>query len=170
LRRGGARLEIEAGDISICVVQGDISRLQDPVDVIVSPDDNYPSAGGGVLSAIRRVAASAEIDAQTLALAGGGEGPSPLQVGTAVVTAAGKLEAKAIVHAIVIDLDRGTLPSASLRIVLWSVRSATTSFSSRFLRAELEQFADCGSRAITARPAVCHRLHHISWPGVSPKR
>jgi len=79
------------------IYQGDITNLV--TDVIVSSDDNYLTMSGGVSARIRQVGGD-EIYWETRNLI-------PLFLGDVAVTRAGKLRARKLFHAVVIDFDEG---------------------------------------------------------------
>ncbi len=93
--------------INVCY--GDITRVH--ADAIVSSDDNKLSMGGGVSAAILKAAGDRLWSASRRHV--------PAKLGTAVVTTAGNLPAKYILHAIVIDLDEWQWPDVDI------VRTAT---------------------------------------------
>lgn len=98
----GRVIEIQLGDIT-----------EVTADVIVSSDDNHITMGGGVSLSILN-AGGEEIWNESRKYV-------PAQLGTAVVTPAGRLHAKYVFHAIVIDFDQGIWPNGNV------VQSATTS-------------------------------------------
>ncbi len=73
----------------LAVVKGDITVLK--VDAIVNPANSLMLMGGGVAGAIKRVGGE-EIEREAMKYA-------PVPVGEAVVTGAGRLPAKAVIHA-----------------------------------------------------------------------
>jgi O-acetyl-ADP-ribose deacetylase (regulator of RNase III) len=75
--------------LQVHVAQADITNL--PVDAIVNPANSLGIMGGGVAGAIRRSGGD-EIQAQAMKR-------SPIAVGAAVVTGAGSLPAKHVIHA-----------------------------------------------------------------------
>jgi O-acetyl-ADP-ribose deacetylase (regulator of RNase III) len=81
--------EREFKGTKIIVVAGDITKLE--VDAIVNPANSQLIMGGGVAGAILR-AGGREIQEEAFKKA-------PIQVGQAVVTTAGKLKAKYVIHA-----------------------------------------------------------------------
>lgn len=85
------------GPWRVNLVLGDLSRLGQPVDVIVSSDDNYLSHGGGVSAALWE-AAGESLDAEVADLA-------PLRLGDLRITGAGDLAGQQVVHAVTLDLD-----------------------------------------------------------------
>lgn len=85
------RLELE-------VVEGDITTLD--VDAVANAANDHLWMGGGVAGAIKR-AGGDEIEREAIA-----KGPVP--VGSAVVTGAGRLRAKHIVHGVVMGQDLST--------------------------------------------------------------
>lgn len=82
----------------IRLVQGDITAL--PVDAIVNAANDQLWMGAGVAGAIKR-AGGEEIEREAVA-------QGPIAVGEAVVTGAGKLKAKHVVHAAVMGQDLRT--------------------------------------------------------------
>src|SRR5271157_361560 len=101
------------------VLHGDICGVASGVEAVVSSDDNYLSAAGGVSGAILRAAADDSIRAEMerhVCGSGprGGRSRSQLAAGDAVATGAGRLGAKHIFHAVVIDFDRDLLPDANI--------------------------------------------------------
>lgn len=92
-------------------VQGDITRLD--VDAITNAANDHLWMGAGVAGAIKR-AGGAAIEREAVAL-------GPIPVGSAVVTGAGDLRARHVVHAAVMGQDlRTDLPTvaATTRSVL----------------------------------------------------
>lgn len=75
------------------VTYGDITEIA--ADAVVSSDDNYISMGGGVSEAIRLKGGES--------IAEEARKHTPVDLGDAVVTSAGRLDAKYIFHAITID-------------------------------------------------------------------
>jgi len=78
--------------------QGDITQIE--LDAVVNAANNRLWMGGGVAGALKRVGGR-EIEAEAVA-----KGPIP--VGEAVVTGAGKLKAKYVIHAAVMGQDLKT--------------------------------------------------------------
>lgn len=83
---------------SIEVVQGDITT--EATDTIVNAANNHLWMGGGVAGAIKR-AGGEEIEREAIAL-------GPIDVGNAVITSAGKLQTKHVIHAAVMGQDLHT--------------------------------------------------------------
>jgi WD40 repeat protein len=84
-------------DKLVRIYQGDITNLV--TDVIVSSDDNYLTMGGGVSARIRQVGGeNIYREARNLI---------PLSLGEVAVTTAGKLRARKLFHAVVIDFYEG---------------------------------------------------------------
>ncbi len=73
----------------LAVVKGDITAVK--VDAIVNPANSLMIMGGGVAGAIKR-AGGEEIEREAMKYA-------PVPVGEAVVTGAGRLSVKAVIHA-----------------------------------------------------------------------
>ncbi len=84
--------------IKIEVYRGDITQLE--LDALVNAANNRLWMGGGVAGALKR-AGGKEIEAEAIK-----KGPIP--IGEAVVTGAGKLKAKYIIHAAVMGQDLKT--------------------------------------------------------------
>jgi len=84
--------------INIEVYKGDIARLE--LDAVVNAANNRLWMGGGVAGALKR-AGGKEIEDEAVT-----KGPIP--VGEAIVTGAGKLKAKYIIHAAVMAQDLKT--------------------------------------------------------------
>src|SRR5262245_28545604 len=92
------RKTFRSGARQIDVVVASITQLGEPVDAIASSDDNRLSHGGGVSEAIWK-AAGPELT-RFVARA-----QPPLRLGQVFVSPAGNLAARAILHAVTIDLD-----------------------------------------------------------------
>ena len=88
-----AREEYPGGGV-FEVVTGDL--LEEPVDAIVNAANGRLAHGGGVAAAIARAAGPALVEEGDRIVAGGG----PIEVGEAVVTTAGRLPFKGVVHAV----------------------------------------------------------------------
>jgi O-acetyl-ADP-ribose deacetylase (regulator of RNase III) len=89
-------LLFRVGDVEIAVSYTDITTLS--VDVIVSSDDTDVSMGGGLSGTIRERAGDVVFDEAQKQL--------PAKHGDVLVTSGGKLPAKNIFHALVINYDR----------------------------------------------------------------
>ena len=75
--------------MKITIIQGDITNLS--VDAIVNAANSYGYMGGGVAGAIKRIGGR-EIEMEAVSQA-------PIPVGHAVLTTAGRLRCKHVVHA-----------------------------------------------------------------------
>jgi O-acetyl-ADP-ribose deacetylase (regulator of RNase III) len=84
--------------IAIEVIDGDITKVS--ADAVVNAANNYLWMGAGVAGAIKR-AGGKEIEEEAVR-------KGPIQVGEAVVTGAGSLHVKYIIHAAVMDQDLRT--------------------------------------------------------------
>ena len=82
-------------EVKIKLVQGDITDQE--VDAIVNAANNHLWMGAGVAGAIKRKGGK-EIEDEAM-----NKGPIP--IGEAVVTCAGKLKAKYVIHAAVMGQD-----------------------------------------------------------------
>lgn len=88
----------QCGSVLVRVVQGDITRLDERQDCLVSSDDNHLTHGGGVSRDIWRAAGpSIEMAAR--------QHVGSLRLGDVVSTGAGSLNAGHILHAVTIDFD-----------------------------------------------------------------
>jgi O-acetyl-ADP-ribose deacetylase (regulator of RNase III) len=81
--------------VEVVAFHGDITKLE--VDAIVNAANTRLLMGGGVAGAIKR-AGGGEIEEEAVA-------KGPIKIGEAVVTRAGKLKAKYIIHAPTMELD-----------------------------------------------------------------
>jgi len=116
------------GDRILVVVKGDITRLR--VDAVVNPANSFMVMGGGVAGALKKVGGEEiERDAKKHA---------PVPVGGAVTTTAGRLPAKAVIHA-------PTMERPAMRIPLENAVKAA--------RAALEEAARRGFESV-ALPAM----------------
>ncbi len=86
---------MKIGNTEIKVVQGDITELK--VDAIVNAANNKLVMGGGVAGAIKRIGGKS-IEDEAVKL-------GPIKIGEAVVTGAGNLPAKYIIHAATMGMD-----------------------------------------------------------------
>ena len=94
--------------MKITVLQGDLTKLK--VDAIVNPANSFGEMGGGVAGVIRRIGGE-EIEREAVRQA-------PIPIGKAVVTTAGSLPCKKVIHA-------PTMVNPSERTDTASVRKAT---------------------------------------------
>jgi O-acetyl-ADP-ribose deacetylase (regulator of RNase III) len=101
--------EYKIGDRVITIVRGDITQSQ--VEAIVNPANSRLIMGGGVAGAIRR-AGGPTIEKEALQRA-------PIGIGDAIVTNAGKLAARYVIHA-------PTMPLPAMSTDLESVEKATS--------------------------------------------
>lgn len=82
-------MEIACGGSRIRVIHGDICDFEG--DAIVNPANTRGTMGGGVALAIKRRGGE-EIEREAMA-------KSPIPIGSAVITTAGRLKCKAVIHA-----------------------------------------------------------------------
>ena len=75
--------------MKITIVEGDITNLE--VDAIVNAANSYGYMGGGVAGAIKRIGGE-EIEIEAVSEA-------PIPIGSAVITKAGKLKCRYVIHA-----------------------------------------------------------------------
>ena len=94
------------GDLTIVVKRGDLTK--EPADAICNPANSSLRMGGGAAGAIKR-AGGEEIEQEALKHA-------PLPVGKAVVTGAGKLKVRWVVHAP--TMERPAMATTSEKVYL----------------------------------------------------
>lgn len=92
------RIEKKFKDKKIILLQGDITDLE--TDAIVNAANNHLWMGSGVAGAIKRKG-GVEIEKEA-------RSKGPVEIGEAVVTSAGKLKAKYVIHAAVMGQDLQT--------------------------------------------------------------
>jgi O-acetyl-ADP-ribose deacetylase (regulator of RNase III) len=90
-----------AGGHAFEVVTGDL--LSEPVDAIVNAANGHLAHGGGVAAAIARAAGPALVEEGERIVSQSG----PIEVGDAVVTTAGRLPFKGVIHAVGPHLGMG---------------------------------------------------------------
>ncbi len=88
-------MENESQKIKIRLIQGNITEQE--VDAIVNAANNHLWMGAGVAGAIKRKGGN-EIEKEAMS-------KGPLPIGEAVVTKAGSLKAKYVIHAVVMGQD-----------------------------------------------------------------
>lgn len=81
--------------VKVEAIHGDITKLE--VDAIVNAANTHLYMGGGVAGAIKR-AGGKEIEEEAVK-------KGPIKIGETVVTSAGKLKAKFVIHAPTMELD-----------------------------------------------------------------
>jgi O-acetyl-ADP-ribose deacetylase (regulator of RNase III) len=90
-------LRLSKNSVSVTLVLGDITEFTG--DAIVNPANKYLVMGGGVAGAIKkRGGVGIEHEARKYA---------PIEIGEAVVTSAGRLKCKAVIHAPTVDSPGG---------------------------------------------------------------
>ena len=89
---------VSVGPTAIETQKGDISQAQ--VEAVVNAANNHLWMGGGVAGALKR-AGGIEIESEAMA-------KGPVDIGAAVVTSAGSLHAKYVIHAAVMGQDLQT--------------------------------------------------------------
>jgi len=92
------KIEKYFNDKRIILIQSDITDLE--TDAIVNAANDHLWMGSGVAGAIKSKG-GAEIEEEAIAR-------GPIQIGEAVVTSAGKLKAKYVIHAVVMGQDLQT--------------------------------------------------------------
>lgn len=97
------------------VVEGDITQVE--ADAIVNAANSHLWMGGGVAGAIRRKGGE-EIEREAVA-------QGPIEVGDAVVTGAGRLKARYIIHAATMGPDLRTDADKVYKATLSALRRAT---------------------------------------------
>ncbi|HDN76176.1 MAG TPA: macro domain-containing protein [Acidilobales archaeon] len=119
----GELCEYVYGGVTVKVLIGDITKVH--VDAVVNPANSLMIMGGGVAGALRRVGGDViEEEARRYA---------PVPVGKAVVTTAGKLPVKYVIHS-------PTMERPAMRTTTEKVRLAT--------RAALEKANELGIKSI----------------------
>lgn len=106
-------MEFRYRNVLIEVLEGDITEVK--VDAIVNPANSLLIMGGGVAGAIKRKGGS-KIEEEARKMA-------PVEIGEAVVTSAGTLPAKWVIHAPTVKRPAGR---ASLESVSLATRAALT--------------------------------------------
>ncbi|MCD6110240.1 MAG: macro domain-containing protein [Thermoplasmata archaeon] len=109
--------EYSFGGVKLLVKEGDITAEE--VDAIVNAANNHFWMGGGVAGAIKR-RGGAEIEREAVS-----KGPVP--VGEAVVTGAGRLKARYVIHAAVMGQDLATDGEKVRRAALSALKVARES-------------------------------------------
>jgi O-acetyl-ADP-ribose deacetylase (regulator of RNase III) len=89
---------VQVGQTSLEIQRGDISQAK--VDAVVNAANNHLWMGAGVAGALKR-AGGIEIESEAVS-------KGPIEVGEAVVTRAGKLPAKYVIHAAAMGQDLTT--------------------------------------------------------------
>jgi O-acetyl-ADP-ribose deacetylase (regulator of RNase III) len=107
-------MEKNLSGLKIKLIQGDITDLE--VDAIVNAANNHLWMGAGVAGAIKRKGGK-EIEDEAMK-----KGPIP--IGEAIVTSAGKLKAKYVIHAAVMGQDLVTNEEYIKNATLNSLRRA----------------------------------------------
>ncbi len=116
-------MEVSVGGVLLRVVEGDITQMA--TDAIVNAANNHFWMGGGVAGAIKR-AGGGNIETEAMS-----RGPVP--VGESVVTRAGSLPARYVIHAAVMGQDLQTNTK--------SIRDATRSTLERAEELGIESVA-----------------------------
>lgn len=110
----------------VSILLGDITTVV--ADAIVSSDDSHLTKSGGVSRAILKAGGDVILNEAR-------QQASEAKLGTALVTSAGDLQAKYVIHAIVIDFDNWQWPDVEV------VRNATASCLSQADRLGCETIA-----------------------------
>jgi len=97
----------------IVIVRGDITEIE--ADAIVNPANVQMIMGGGVAGAIRRKGGE-EIQQEALKKA-------PVRIGSAIVTGAGRLRARYVIHAPTVETPGG---KSSLEFIRKAVKAAVS--------------------------------------------
>jgi O-acetyl-ADP-ribose deacetylase (regulator of RNase III) len=90
-------LRLSKNSVSVTLILGDITEFKG--DAIVNPANKYLVMGGGVAGAIKK-RGGVEIEREARKYA-------PIEIGEAVVTSAGRLKCKAVIHAPTVDSPGG---------------------------------------------------------------
>ena len=110
--------------IEFKLLLGDITRVE--CEAIVNPANSLMIMGGGVAGAIKRVGGE-EIEREALSKA-------PVRVGDAVITGAGRLKAKYVIHA-------PTMEKPAMRIGVGNVEKAVRAVLRRMVEAGIREVA-----------------------------
>ena len=102
--------------MQVHVAKGDITLI--PVDAIINPANSLGIMGGGVAGAIKRRGGES-IQQEAMACA-------PIAVGAAVVTGAGRLHTKAVIHAPTMDEPGTTIGVENVRRAIRAALIAAT--------------------------------------------
>ena len=94
--------------MKITITEGDITNIE--VDAVVNAENSYGYMGGGVAGAIKKYGGE-EIEFEAVSQA-------PIPIGFAVITTAGKLKAKHVIHA-------PTMEQPAARIDVGNISEAT---------------------------------------------
>ena len=90
-------MRLSKNSVSVTLILGDITEFKG--DAIVNPANKYLVMGGGVAGAIKKKGGvGIEREARKYA---------PIEIGEAVVTSAGRLKCKAVIHAPTVDSPGG---------------------------------------------------------------
>ena len=95
-------MEASVGGVRICISKGDITEVD--TDAVVNAANDHFWMGGGVAGALKR-AGGGNIETEAMS-------QGPVSVGQAVVTAAGTLPARYVIHAAVMGQDLVTSSDA----------------------------------------------------------
>lgn len=112
------------GHIKVVIKEGDIT--EENVDAIVNPANSLMIMGGGVAGAIKRKGGN-EIEREAMRKA-------PVPIGKAIVTTAGKLKAKYVIHS-------PTMERPAMRINVDNVRKAAMAALSLASNLDLKSIA-----------------------------
>ena len=107
-------MKVHVGKGEISVVQGDIADQN--TDAVVNAANNHLWMGAGVAGAIKRRGGNS-IEEEAMS-------KGPVEIGTAVSTAAGALKAKRVIHAAVMGQDLHTDATAIKKATLSSLEVA----------------------------------------------
>jgi len=99
--------------IKIHLVKGDITNLEEEVDAIVNPANSKLTMGGG-LSALIKEKAGEEVESEAIKNA-------PISVGWAIVTGAGKLPCKYVIHAPTVTNPNDESSTENIRLVILGI-------------------------------------------------
>ncbi|MCI4438073.1 MAG: macro domain-containing protein [Ignisphaera sp.] len=108
-------MKLSKGGVIVNLVVGDITEFSG--DAIVNPANRYLVMGGGVAGAIKRKGGE-EIEKEARRYA-------PIDIGQAVVTSAGRLKCRAVIHAPTVETPGGSSsPEYVYRATLAALRIA----------------------------------------------
>jgi len=99
-------VKVAIGNLSVVIKRGDLTRVS--ADAICNPANSLMFMGGGVAGALKR-AGGEEIEGEALKHA-------PVPVGKAIATAAGKLNARWVIHSP--TMERPAMPTTPEKVYL----------------------------------------------------
>ena len=134
-------MRLEKSGVVLSLVVGDITEFSG--DAVVNPANRYLIMGGGVAGAIKRKG-GVEIENEARRCA-------PIEIGQAVVTSAGKLKCKAVIHAPTVEAPGG---SSSFNYVYKATLAALKVAKERNLKSVAFPLMGAGVGGLTPEEAI----------------